>query len=84
MSGKRCQSVTYAAMPEASHIQAASQEQKVNICGRNPGDLGSDVHQLIGLAAVIACVAIMVALLATWIPARRAAALDPLLALRVE
>jgi predicted permease len=43
-----------------------------------------DTRWLIGGGAVVAAVVVAVASLATWIPARRAAGVDPLIAIRVE
>jgi ABC-type lipoprotein release transport system permease subunit len=43
-----------------------------------------DTSWLVGGGAVIAVLVIAVASLATWIPARRAAGVDPLTAIRVE
>ena len=43
-----------------------------------------DTRWLVGGGVVIAALVVAVASLATWIPARRAAGVDPLLAIRVE
>jgi predicted permease len=39
---------------------------------------------IVVVAALVACIALLVTVIATWVPARRAAAVDPLLALRAE
>lgn len=54
----------------------ASQVLQVQLHGLSPGDP-------VALASVMATL-LAVALLATWIPARRAASVDPMVALRVE
>jgi ABC-type lipoprotein release transport system permease subunit len=43
-----------------------------------------DTRWLVGGGIVIAALVVAVASLATWIPARRAAGVDPLIAIRVE
>ncbi len=43
-----------------------------------------DIRWLVGGGVVVTAVVVAVASMATWIPARRAAGVDPLIAIRVE
>jgi ABC-type antimicrobial peptide transport system permease subunit len=61
-------------------LSAAALHLLVSSFGRRYSDAG----WLVGGAAVVATAVIAVASLATWIPARRAAGVDPLVAIRVE
>jgi predicted permease len=45
---------------------------------------GGSSGAIVGVAALVACIALLVTVIATWVPARRAATVDPLLALRAE